>query len=570
MRHFRNLALAALLAVLALGGSLGAGARAQACDFEFEGGCINLPNGIPVPGRTLSVEVTLLVPVPGDVTVFYRPTGSGDYETLIPEQQGATFADSIPAAAVTVRGLDIYGTYSSAGQILTFPDVEDPAENPIHVPAYIGSFEIPLTLPARDYRMVSVAANVGTASVVDVLSDDFGAPAPARWRLVRWNPEIGEDGAYEELPEGTDSFADGAAFWLVTANGGTFDIDVAESTNPDSIPTITLLPGWNQIGNPYAFPVAWDAVRGDRAVGPLMEYVPADGTYMPTDVLQPWTGYFVHNPEGEPLALEVPDREAVGGETIQAPETSYAIHIEARSGDYSDLNNVVGFASAVASGADRLDLGEPPPPMGARLRASVVDEGRRWMRSLKPQRADGEFWDLEVAATDGLLADGPRRVTLSLAEDGTRPAGFGLYVIDRDRGTAVLVTDGAFSITLDEATPVRQLRLIAGTEAFARTGSEGAPLEPTAFALDAGYPNPFADQTTMDYRLDARGPATLEVFDLLGRRVRVLVDGEQAAGSHTAEWDGRDGAGRSVANGVYLIRLRAGDASATRRVSVLR
>jgi hypothetical protein len=123
---------------------------------------------------------------------------------------------------------------------------------------------------------------------------------------------------------------------------------------------------------------------------------------------------------------------------------------------------------------------------------------------------------------------------------------------------------------LNEDRPVRHFRLIAGTEAFAQSESEGAPLSPTAFALAPGYPNPFAAQTTLRYQLDARGTATLEVFDLLGRRVRVLTDGEQTAGAHTATWDGRDAAGRRVANGVYLVRLRSADASATRRVSVLR
>src|SRR5690606_4911432 len=156
-----------------------------------------------------------------------------------------------------------------------------------------------------------------------------------------------------------------------------------------------------------------------------------------------------------------------------------------------------------------------------------------------------------------LLADGPRRDEVSLHEEGALPSGFRLYVIDRDRGTAVQITDGAFALVLSRDAPLRRLRLIVGTEAFARTGSEGAPLDPTTFALDASYPNPFAERATIGYRLEARGQATLEVFDLLGRRVRVLVDGEQNAGSHTAAWDGRDAAGRAVASGVYLVRLRA-------------
>ena len=230
---------------------------------------------------------------------------------------------------------------------------------------------------------------------------------------------------------------------------------------------------------------------------------------------------------------------------------------------------MVGFAPNATAGRDRLDLGEPPP-IGDYIRVSVMENGERWMRSIKPMRADGELWDVEVTASEELLDAGTQRVVVSLNEEGVRPDGFELYVIDRDRGTAVERTGNTFEVTLTRDAPVRRLRLIAGTEAFARTGSEGAPLEFTGFALDASYPNPFAEQTTISYRLDARGPATLEVFDLLGRRVRVLAEGDHSAGQHSVEWDARDAAGQTVSNGLYLVRLRAGDASATRRASVLR
>lgn len=557
-------------AVLLAGLVLGTGARAQNCYFEIDEVCVELPNGLPTPGRELRIDVTVRGPIPGEGRLFYRPTGSDSdaYAFVEPDLEGNRYVIRIPAEAVTIRGLDVYGTYVSAeGDPESYPE-ENPADNPLHISTYIGSFTSPVELPARDYRMISVAADVGPGSVLDVLQDDLGAPNVARWRLLRWNPQLGDGGEYEELPTVIDSFADGAAFWIITADGATFDVDLVESTNPDSLPVIALAPGMNQIGNPYAFPIAWDAIRQERNIGPLLEYVPADSSYREVTTLEPWGGYFVENLEGQPLSLPVPDRESVGG-AVQSPETVYAVRIGGRTGEYADLDNVVGLAEAATAGHDRLDLGEPPP-IGEHLRISIVEAERRAMRSLKPPSADGVAWDFEVTATDGLLGDGPRSVSLDIRESGVRPAGFGLYVIDQDRGTAVAVVDGQFEITLREEASVRHFRLIAGTMAFAQSESDGAPLSPTAFALAPSYPNPFAAQTTLSYQLDARGVATLEVFDLLGRRVRVLAGGEQAAGAHTVEWDGRDAAGRLVANGVYLVRLRTAEASATRRVSVLR
>ena len=63
----------------------------------------------------------------------------------------------------------------------------------------------------------------------------------------------------------------------------------------------------------------------------------------------------------------------------------------------------------------------------------------------------------------------------------------------------------------------------------------------------------------------------LAVYDAFGRRVRMLRDGaNQDAGEYRLRWDGRDDAGRTVAPGVYLARLVAGDEVLDRRLILLR
>jgi flagellar hook assembly protein FlgD len=62
----------------------------------------------------------------------------------------------------------------------------------------------------------------------------------------------------------------------------------------------------------------------------------------------------------------------------------------------------------------------------------------------------------------------------------------------------------------------------------------------------------------------------LAVYDAGGRQVTVLVDEAHAAGRHTARWDGRDAVGRDVADGVYFVRLEAGDRSMSRKLVVAR
>ena len=89
---------------------------------------------------------------------------------------------------------------------------------------------------------------------------------------------------------------------------------------------------------------------------------------------------------------------------------------------------------------------------------------------------------------------------------------------------------------------------------------------PAGFALGQNYPNPFNPSTVIPYQLPTAASVRLEVFNVLGQRVATLVDGEQAAGAHTAVWTATDEAGKSVSAGVYIYRLAVGDAMATGRM----
>ena len=71
-------------------------------------------------------------------------------------------------------------------------------------------------------------------------------------------------------------------------------------------------------------------------------------------------------------------------------------------------------------------------------------------------------------------------------------------------------------------------------------------------------PHPFNSATTIRYTLARTSDVRLVVYNALGREVRMLVNGAQAVGMHTVQWDGRDAFGRAVSTGLYLYRLEAG------------
>jgi hypothetical protein len=100
-------------------------------------------------------------------------------------------------------------------------------------------------------------------------------------------------------------------------------------------------------------------------------------------------------------------------------------------------------------------------------------------------------------------------------------------------------------------------------------GTDGSQL-PETFNLAQNYPNPFNPATTITYSVPERSHVTVDVFNVLGQRVRTLIDREQAAGSYTVTWDGADDRGTALATGVYLYRFRAGDYIETRKMLLMK
>ncbi len=88
---------------------------------------------------------------------------------------------------------------------------------------------------------------------------------------------------------------------------------------------------------------------------------------------------------------------------------------------------------------------------------------------------------------------------------------------------------------------------------------------PSRFVLKQSYPNPFNSSTTIEYGLPQEAEVTVEIYDILGRRVEALFEGSQSAGSHSVTWDAE-----TVPSGVYFYRIEAGEYSQVRRCLLLK
>lgn len=109
--------------------------------------------------------------------------------------------------------------------------------------------------------------------------------------------------------------------------------------------------------------------------------------------------------------------------------------------------------------------------------------------------------------------------------------------------------DGAFTIGINVPTRVGE------------SGSEN----PSEFSLGQNYPNPFNPATTISYNLPKAGKVELSVFDVFGREVARLVEGQQAAGLHEANFDAS-----ALSSGFYLYTLKAEGFAATKEMLLMK
>jgi len=90
----------------------------------------------------------------------------------------------------------------------------------------------------------------------------------------------------------------------------------------------------------------------------------------------------------------------------------------------------------------------------------------------------------------------------------------------------------------------------------------GGPSEP--------HPNPFCGRTTFEFELSEEVPVRAAVYDLRGRRVKVLADGSFPAGRYELSWNGKDSGGRACPSGIYIIHSLLGTTSHRKKVNYIR
>ncbi|MFQ5640788.1 MAG: T9SS type A sorting domain-containing protein [bacterium] len=190
-------------------------------------------------------------------------------------------------------------------------------------------------------------------------------------------------------------------------------------------------------------------------------------------------------------------------------------------------------------------------------RASITQANQDYMRVLdKMQRrkliAIGDSWQ-GVEWTNS----GSSEVVLFAFERFTYPVMPGVTIKDITAGTTLQGTNNF------ETRP-RHTYIIGDKITGLRKRSK------FTYQLLQNYPNPFNPETKIRYQLAAAGEVELSIYNLLGQKVRTLVNLKQAAGAHRILWNGKNSSSDQVSSGFYFYKLKAGDVIRVKKMLLLR
>lgn len=512
-------------------------------------------------------------------TIYYRLGGASSYSSIeMLNVGGEAYQGTIPANAITERGVEYYfSVRDSAGNTATFP-ATNPQSRPQVFQVSNNNLNFPNQTPAGAYRMISVPFDLNDKSPFNVLRDDFGdVYDDTQWRLLRY-----VNGVYVELgSSGFTSFEPGTGFWLITQEAKLLDAGAGKNVTTAQNFVITLPPGWSQIGNPFAFTVNWsDVIKGATVESPLWGYQGSRNERSGYDnkrtQLVPFEGYFVHNLGNTTTTIEIPPKAATGNAAAKSlagwqsvlQGNEWTLQITASRDRYLDKDNYLGALNDASAEWDTNDFSEAPFFADHVALYFPHPEWKKYPAlytgDFRTVKAEGDFWDFivqsEVAKSDLARSE----VVLQLAEVQNLAANWEIILLDKESRVAINFGEKKqYTFPSGNGKTLREFRIVVGQKDFVETNNLNLSGMPQAFALGQNYPNPFNPETRINYELPVTSHVKISIYNLSGQIVQMLFAGEQSAGRYAVSWDGTNADGVRATSGLYLVRMEAGDPSAS-------
>jgi len=515
--------------------------------------------------RLISVAVW---PQVDAVWLYSRQGGSSAWDSIpMSEGNGGLWTGDIPIGVISSRGIECFVAAASGEITGTIPQAA-PRTNPHRIQVTLDD-EATSFGSGQRWHLVSLPFDLDVSTNVSttLVGDDLGPASDTTWRLGHWDIGL-QDYASND---GIGQIKRKKGYWFWTHDSTPIDAD-GLSALPDTLigdlwyDTLVLAPGWNQIGAPFAFRVDWADCERETGIDPVIwSYESGVGdlaTYTTADALEPFKGYFVYNNAIGTRVLRVPCRESSVARVsdmraaIGQEGASWLQSLELRGADATDRDNLIGAVAGAETGPDQFDYSEPPP-YDRYVSLAFLSDGRdggvrRLAGDIRP--AAGNVWLFEAVVSGNLGT--PARLLVS--DSATLPEGYLMVLTDPSTGKSYrLAPNAPFNLPWVPDPAGHRYELTVASEGYFAIGGYELETIPGSYALHQNAPNPFNPSTVIRFDLPQQSEVEVEIFNILGRRVRQLTDLNYPAGSHELIWTGTDDHGRTVSSGVYFCRIQA-------------
>jgi len=519
-----------------------------------------------------------------EVTIYTREVpGSGSFSAL-----ETTYDEGSDQLVATVSGFSEFAFGSKTEPLFAYPDRVE-----VSVSRSFGDAAEP-----GDYRLVGLPGTPSRA-----LSGAVSGEAGSEWQAY-W-----DDGSSFVRHDGSETFQlrEGRGFWLTSRQAWTVEDSIeAAPLRSDTAAVIPVNPdGWTIVANPFGEDVSWDRVVKANG-GDLSPLWPFEGAFNDTSPTfksaRSGQAYYVLNQRSDRDSIVVPYPGAAKGATTNRVTTKN------RGGMNTAIANKAITRAALGDGGPLLELSVRPrekdrrashlastvrmglasepageerlaAPPGQLEALSLRIEGEKTSRDEasgeegKKTSPDGESPGQRLLMAERRAASGQGTVfSLQLRRrvEGAALLSTSSLEAAGGRSVALIVPSTGRSYNLREDAPIelrsskeqQEIKVAIGTSSYV-DGKREAVL-PEKVRLTS-YPNPIRHQGTLEYALPESREVSLQVYDVLGRKVKTLTRGQKEAGRHRV--DLRTG---QLSSGIYFGRLKAGGQTRTQKITVVR
>lgn len=405
-------------------------------------------------------------------------------------------------------------------------------------------------IPVKDWCLISIPGNGINTKPVDLFTSSLGGSSD--FKLFSLN----QNGEYSDVStESGPVFSPGNALWFKTlATNQKFTLQTSAGFRTTSRTTQLMINQWVFISNPYEIDAAWSVSNSNLR---LWKYLPSSKSWSPVSAnekLKPWNGYVAYMPGSGVLTISLDKLTTTGVAKLAKSDVE---------------ENPISMQADIQVGSNKLSIIDRK---GAESIYDIFDE------PLLPSTPDTKTFPAYFK-TETLALVQDVRVNKSNQEDQLLdfrtlvvPSGNEFItwnsVYESQNFVMALVNESTYrllapgdTMKLSKMHKKTEYKVYFGTKEMIETH-----VLPETHQLFDNFPNPFNPTSTIRFALNKAGNVTLNVYDVLGRKVSTLVRANLPQGYHTVQFDGVN-----LASGVYLYRLQVDNAVvATKKMTLIK